>query len=191
MATRSEFLDFVINEYYSGIKDAAWKTGYTEAAISQWVTGKKTPQRATIEYFISVAFLPEFKVIKEFWPFDHTEALQTQLKAMLGEHKNDAGIYAFYDALGNLLYVGKATNLLGEINAAICRKVDISFPKGVRSKPEFRKEVIRYISAYDVGSSSFDDYPKHVESLLLRISKPLFNKNIGFLGRARKMPSEA
>lgn len=190
MATRSEFFDFVVKEYYASNEDAAEKTGYHEKTIAQWRTGERVPQRTTIEYFISIAFLPEFKVIQEFWPFDHTKALQTQLKAMLGEHKNDPGIYAFYDALGNLLYIGKATSLLGEINAAICRKVDVSFPKGVKSRPETRKEVVSYISAYDVGSSSFDDYPKHVESLLLRISKPLLNKNIGFLDRARKKPTE-
>lgn len=190
MASRSEFFDFVIKEYYSSTKDAAQKTGYHAMTIEQWRMGKRTPQRSTIEYFISVALVPEFKVIQEFWPFDHAEPLLTQLRAMLGHHKNEPGIYAFYDALGNLLYVGKATRLLGEINAAICRKIDVSFPRGVKNKPETRREVVRYISAYDVGSSSFDDYPKHVESLLLRISKPPLNKNIGFLDRARKEPPE-
>lgn len=190
MASRSEFFDFVVKEYYTSNKDAAEKTGYHERTIVQWRTGVCTPQRSTIEYFISVALVPEFKVIQEFWPFDHSIALQTQLKEMLGEHRNDPGIYAFYDSLGNLLYLGKATKLLGEISAAICRKIDVSFPKGVKAKPETRKEVVRYISAYDVGASSFDDYPKHVESLLLRISKPPLNKNIGSLGRARKEPAE-
>lgn len=191
MATRSEFFDFVIREYYKGSGDAAKKTGYHEKTITEWRSGSRTPQRATIEFFISVALFPEFKVIQEFWPFDHGKPLLTQLKAMLGEHKNDPGIYAFYDALGNLLYVGKATKLMGEINAAICRKIDVSFPKGIKTKPKTRKEVVRYISAYDVGTNSFDDYPKHVESLVLRISKPPFNKNIGFLDRARKEPTEA
>lgn len=190
MASRSEFFDFVVKEYYTSNKDAAEKTGYHQKTIAQWRAGERTPQRSTIEYFISVALVPEFKVIQEFWPFDHSKALLTQLKAMLGAHKDDPGIYAFYDALGNLLYLGKATKLLGEINAAICRKIDVSFPKGVKSKPETRKEVVRYISAYDVGTSSFDDYPKHVESLLLRISKPPLNKNIGSLDKARKRPAE-
>lgn len=191
MATRSAFFDFVIKEYYRSNKDAAKKTGYHEKTIAEWRSGKRTPQRDTIEYFITVALVPEFKVIHEFWKFDSNKPLLTQLKAMLGEHKDDPGIYAFYDALGNLLYLGKATKLLGEISAAICRTIDVSFPKGIKTKPETRKEVVRYISAYDVGSTSFDDYPKHVESLLLRISKPPFNKNIGSLNRARKEPTEA
>jgi hypothetical protein len=191
VATRSDFFDFVIKEYYKGNKDAAKKTGYHEKTIAEWRSGKRIPQRDTIEYFITVALVPEFKVIQEFWKFDSSKPLLTQLKAMLGEHKDDPGIYAFYDALGNLLYLGKATKLLGEINAAICRTIDVSFPKGIKTKPETRKEVVRYISAYDVGSTSFDDYPKHVESLLLRISKPSFNKNIGSLNRARKEPAEA
>lgn len=191
MATRSEFFDFVIREYYGNSKGAARRTEYSEKIIDQWRRGEPVPQRSTIEYFIGVAFVPEFKVICEFGPFDHAKPLLTQLKGMLGHHKDDPGIYAFYDALGNLLYVGKATKLLGEINAAICRKIDVSFPKGIKNKPATRKEVVRYISAYDVGSSSLKDYPKHVESLLLRISKPPFNKNIGNLDRAYKDPVEA
>ena len=43
---------------------------------------------------------------------------------------------------------------------------------------------MKYISAYDVGSSNWIDYPKHVESLILRISKPILNKQIGFLEKA-------
>ena len=191
MVTRSEFFNFVINEYYGkSSKEAASKTAYSEKVIDQWRNGERTPQRSTIEYFISVALVPEFKVICEFGPFDHSKAVQTQLKAMLGEHITHPGIYAFYDALGNLLYVGKATKLLWEINAAISRKIDVSFPRGIKNKPEYRKEVVRYISAYDVGDVNHDDYPKHVESLILRISKPPFNKNIGSLNKAHREPTE-
>ena len=52
MATRSEFFDFVLNEYYESNKDAAQKTGYHEKTIAQWRSGERNPQRSTIEYFI-------------------------------------------------------------------------------------------------------------------------------------------
>ncbi len=192
MATRSEFFDFVIKSYYAGSsKVASEKTDYSVAQIDLWRSGRRVPQQSTIDYFLNIALVAEFKVIQEFFPFDSSKAQQTQLKEMLGEHKNDSGIYSFYDALGNLLYVGKATNLLAEINAAISRPINISFPKGIRKKPKTRKEVVSYISTYDVGTSLLDDYPKHVESLILRISKPTFNKNIGSLNRAYKAPAKA
>ena len=35
MASRCEFLDFVVKEYYKGNKDAADKTGYKEKTIAQ------------------------------------------------------------------------------------------------------------------------------------------------------------
>lgn len=49
-------------------------------------------------------------------------------------------------------------------------------------------EVVRYISAYDVGTVDWDDFPKHVESLVLRISKPKLNTNIGTLRKAHIQP---
>lgn len=47
-----------------------------------------------------------------------------------------------------------------------------------------RHQVVRYISAYDVKSSESCDYPNHVESLILRVSKPIMNKQIGTLDKA-------
>ncbi len=192
MTKRSDFFDFVVREYYGNSNQkAASASGYHVNVIAAWRSGERNPQRSTIEYFIHKALIPEFRVIAEFAPFDHTKPLLTQLKAILGGHTNDCGIYAFYDALGNLLYIGKATRLLGEINSAICRKIEVTFPRGAQHRPEVRKEVVRYISAYDVGNTTFTDYPKHVESLILRISKPPLNKNIGALNRAYKEPVEA
>jgi hypothetical protein len=47
-----------------------------------------------------------------------------------------------------------------------------------------RHQVVKYISAYEVKIFENFDYPKHVESLILRISKPIMNKQIGLLDRA-------
>ncbi len=43
---------------------------------------------------------------------------------------------------------------------------------------------VRYLSAYEVRKSEAGDNARHVESLILRISKPRLNKNIGTLKEA-------
>jgi hypothetical protein len=166
-------------------------SGYSKAQMSSWLSGSRAPQKQTIEYLIQCAVMPEFKVIAEYAQFSGSDALQTQFKTILKDHTQSPGLYAFYDALGGLLYVGKATKLMPEMISAIKRTVHIDFPKGVKVRPSSRIEVVRYVSAYDVGSAKWDDFPKHVESLLLRISKPRLNKNIGFLARAHVQPKEA
>ncbi|WP_208410031.1 hypothetical protein [Xanthomonas arboricola] len=182
----------MIQENYKNDLDrASFKTGYSVAKIKSWISGQKTPQKVTVSYFLQCALVPEFKVIAEYKEFDSSAAVQGQLKKILGEHAKDPGIYAFYDSFGSLVYIGKAKCLLAEINSALGRSVTINFPKGVKRLPETRKEVVRFISAYDVGATEWGDYPKHVESLILRISKPILNKNIGSLGKAFKMPREA
>lgn len=192
MSSRSEILNFIVFEYYqSNVEKASYITGYAKAKIKSWLSGEIIPQKATITYFLQCAFVPEFRVIAEYEEFSHSHALQTQLKKILGEHCSDSGIYAFYDSLGNLIYLGKAKKLQAEITSALNRPFHINLPKGVKNPPESRKEIVRFISAYDVGATSWGDYPKHVESLLLRISKPLLNKNIGTLERAYKVPKEA
>ena len=192
MTTRNEILQYVIDEYYDrDIQKASDISGYSKARIANWLSGKSEPQKVTIQYFLQRIFVPEFQVIAEYAEFDSDKALQTQLKTMLGEHATAPGIYAFYDALGNLIYLGKATKLMGEIASAMKRNVEVKFPKGIKNKPQGRTQVVKYISAYDVGNYRWNDFPKHVESLMLRISKPLLNKNIGFLGKVLHQPKEA
>jgi hypothetical protein len=110
---------------------------------------------------------------------------------LLSGHETHSGIYAFYDGMANLLYVGKAPSLLDECYQTIRRDVPVKFPAGIKKKPEKRYEVVKYLSAYDVGASNWVDYPKHVESLILRISKPILNKQIGFLEKAYSEPTES
>jgi hypothetical protein len=80
---------------------------------------------------------------------------------------------------------------MAEISSAIKRSIHIAFPRGVRNIPQCRTEIVKYISAYDVGGARSSDFPRHVESLLLRISKPLLNKNIGSLSKAYKQHKES
>ena len=190
MIDRSEVLKYIIANYFESAKKTSEVSGYSEAQITSWMSGARSPQKNTIEYLIQCAFVPEFKVIAEYAEFKREVALQTQFKAILGEHVGNPGLYAFYDSLGGLLYIGKATNLMLEMIAAIKRPVPIAFPKGVKVKPQSRIEVVRYVSAYDVGVVKWNDFPKHVESLILRISKPKLNINIGYLAKARSQPKE-
>ena len=68
--------------------------------------------------------------------------------------------------------------------------VGMSFPKAVKSPPSRRWEVVRYVSAYEVPEIEHLDYPKHVESLDLRMSEPVGNKKLGKLNFAVP-PAEA
>lgn len=191
MEKQNVLINYLVDEYFDGdVAKASEATEFSAQAIREWIGGKRCPQKKTIDYFIHKIFVPEFKVIVEFGLFEAGDNIRQQLKGVLNGHENNAGIYAFYDAMANLLYVGKATKLLEECYSAIRRDVPVTFPAGVKNVPEKRYEVVRYISAYDVGDSRWLDYPKHVESLILRISKPILNKQIGYLEKAYFMPVE-
>lgn len=194
---RTVVLKYFVQQYFDNdVKQVAEITGYKESQIKNWLEGKTQPQKATLKYIIHCATAPEFYIINEFFPFDNSKALQTQIKELLGNRDKCAGIYAFYDAFGNLLYVGKAsTDLLKEIQDALKRTIPVEkLPNfkniGEKDRPQIRAELVKYISAYYVGETEFSDYPKHVESLILRISKPLFNKIKGSLLYHASKPEE-
>ncbi len=108
-----------------------------------------------------------------------------RLSTNLARHKKASGLYAFYDLMADLIHLGKPT--------ATCRARCIS-----RSKPKYsggilpeaisddakRVDVVRYISAYSIPTSDHAGYAKHVEGLILRVSKPRLNKNLGSLKTA-------
>lgn len=192
MDQRNVVLKYLVDEYFGGdLQKASESSKYSVNQLHSWVSGERVPQKVTIEYIIHGLFVPEFKVIVEFEEFDPMGEVRAQLRKMLAGHETSCGIYAFYDGMANLLYVGKATSLLDECYQTIRRDVPVQFPSGIKKKPEKRYEVIRYVSAYDVGNSNWMDYPKHVESLILRISKPILNKQIGHLEKAFSKPEES
>ena len=191
MPKRSTILRFIIDEYYNGDMDKlADDTGYTKGQIEAWKSGSTQPQRGTIEYLFHCIFTCEFTVIAEYAKIDPAQKIRAQLRKIMKGHEKRAGIYAFYDSMVNLVYLGKATCLLDECYQQIRGPVDVRFPKGAKKKPTKRYEVVRYVSAYDVGTSNIFDYPRHVESLILRISKPALNKNIGDLEKAFPAPHD-
>lgn len=177
-----EMFKYIYSEYYDSNPDRFGKeTGYSKPTYGPWITGQRQPRRKTIEYLLSLIFHPEFQVITEFHPLSPGTPLRSQIDRALHSHKNSPGLYAFYDDLANLLYLGKAKSLAREISAALNREDKISFPAGIADKLFKRQSLVGYFSAYHVKQLGKQDYAKHVESLILRISKPPINKNIGRL----------
>ncbi|WP_417777746.1 hypothetical protein [Stutzerimonas xanthomarina] len=173
---------FAVKHYFNNDpKKAAAATGWTTDRIKGWMTGRVRANAGTARYFMSRALIPEFRVVCEHSGFNGTEKVAPQIRAMLNGHHDHPGVYAFYDALCQLVYVGKAnSSLQTEIISALSRRVETPFPKTAK-RPASRREIVKYISAYDVGGQDHSDYPRHVEALLLRISKPLLNKQVGRL----------
>jgi hypothetical protein len=185
MSDRNAVFNYVLSEHFSSDVDRmAEMTGFSQGDLISWRDGVKVPQRRTVEYLLNAVYTPEFTVIEEFYSFDSTEAVLPQLRTMYKGHEERSGIYAFYDSMLNLIYIGKAKNLLDETYSAIRREFEVLFPAGIKNRIVHRYEVVKYISAYDVKIFDGFDYPKHVESLILRISKPAMNKQIGILARA-------
>ncbi len=175
---------FLTQHYHNDIESMSYDTGYTVAQLQNWRDGVTTPQHQTIEYICNRLFTPEFTIVCEFSELVPDDSLKPQLRKMLGDHNDSSGLYAFYDSMANLLYVGKATSLLTEIYCALRREAEIVFPAGISNRNLQRYQVTRYVSAYAIKKYPFFDYPKHVESIILRISKPRLNTQIGYLAEA-------
>ncbi len=176
---RSHILQYFLESYFENDREQlADATGYTMHQINGWLDGQVQPQAGTLEYVIHCALAPEFKIISEYHPFDpnpNSANRRNQIREMLGNHQDKRGIYSLYDATANLIYIGKTdNNLLTEICQALNQRTNSNFELK-------RWSVVRYISAYYVGGSSSFDYPNHVESLMLRISRPRLNTNVGRL----------
>jgi len=176
----------LIDEYYGGDTGAAARrTGQTRQQIEWWLKEKHQPNKKNVSRLIYFSVVPEFKVITEFALFRRpTEkvTLRKRLSLVLKGHEKASGLYAFYDSMANLIYLGKTDgNMLNEVYQQIRTQIPAGIlPKAV-SKTARRLDVVRYISAYSVPPSEHGDHAKHVEALILRISKPRLNKNLGAL----------
>ncbi|WP_274878920.1 hypothetical protein [Vibrio harveyi] len=185
MSERTIVINYLLKENYGSCPETMSEvTGYSIGQINKWLSGEVVPNRVTLDYITMCIYTPEFTVVEEFYEIVQNEPIKTQLNEMFKGHEERAGVYAFYDAMANLLYVGKASNLLQETYSAIMREDLVKFPSGIKDKMQKRFELVKYISAYDVETNDHWDYPKHVESLILRISKPRLNKQIGILEQA-------
>jgi hypothetical protein len=186
-AMRKLVMQYLIDEFFdSDVQKISKLTEFPTFQIRSWIRGATAPRKGNIRWLMHCLLVPEFKIIAEYQPLDNANperSIHSQLKKILSGHEESAGIYAFYDSMANLIYLGKSDgNLLGECYQQVQRDIQGNlFPRGAR-QPLKRSDVVRYISAYYIQSLD-EDYAKHVESLILRISKPRLNSNIGLLDR--------
>ena len=176
---RSDILRYLLESYFKGdARRLADATGYTVQQVNNWLEDVHEPRASTIEWIIHCALAPEFNVIVEFAPFEPSNksaSRRQQIDTILASNRDKRGIYALYDSTASLIYIGKTdNNLLDEIDQSLKQPINRNF--NVK-----RWSIVRYIGAYHVGGTLSFDYPKHVESLMLGISRPRLNTNIGNL----------
>ena len=187
---RKIIVTWVLRELYNNnIKKAANATGFTKQQLTEWRNGTRKPQKSNVLRLMHHAFEPAFTIIAEFKPIKHdgnVKGVHKQLSRILNGFHKASGVYAFYDLSGNLLYLGKADGtLLAETYTQITAKLKkAALPRGA-PQLEKRLAMVRYLSAYMVNKSEFEDYAKHVEALILRIQKPPLNTNAGKLEKAK------
>ena len=182
MHERTIIIKYLYREKFNScIETMSDTTGCTRQQISKWIAGETIPKKETIDFITVCIYIPEFTVVEEFYEIDSKEEIKPQLRSLFRGHEDRSGVYAFYDGMANLLYVGKAYNLLEETYSAIMREDEVKFPAGIDNELVRRFNLVKYVSAYDIATNEYWDYPKHVESLILRISKPKLNKQIGIL----------
>ncbi|WP_369977402.1 hypothetical protein [Xanthomonas bundabergensis] len=181
-------VEHLVDEYFDGdTQRFAEHTGYSRTQVTRWCAGEIKPQKATVRWLLSTTIAPEFRVAAEFKPvaFATAKEISKVLAAALGAHKNASGVYAFYDSMCNVLYIGKAsTNFQKEMYQQLRGRIGMEFPKAVRKAPVQRWQAVSFVSAYEIPPVEHLDYPKHVEALVLRLSKPVGNKVLGSLQKS-------
>ncbi len=189
----STLVSYLIKEYFNGDAGRFSKhVQYPKQQVDAWCEGRK-PQKATIRWLLSATIAPEFRVATEFAPveFKSKSDIRRTLRTALKGHDSKCGVYSFYDSMCNVLYVGKASSgFLAEMYQQLRASLDVAFPKAIKKAPSERWQAVRYVSAYEVPRVDHLDYPKHVEALVLRLSKPVGNKVLGNLNVASP-PREA
>ena len=189
MISRNDVVRYLIHEYYGGDAGRAAKAAqFSKQQVIGWIEDKNAPQKSKLGWLIHQTFAPEFMVIAEYETIETSgsdKGIHAQLARILKGHEKASGLYAFYNSMANLIYLGKSDGHLLEecynrLRAALNKHV---FPKGAK-QPKTRRDVVRYVSAYYVRESEFVDHAKHVEALILRISKPVLNTYIGEIQKA-------
>src|SRR6266436_3573165 len=110
--SRNDVVRYVLREFYNDDSAAMAKaTGCTRRQITSWYNGTRTPQKSNVGVIMHSALAPEFRVIAEYEPIDITEGdekLRAQLARFLKGYEKVSGLYAFYDSMANLIYIGKS-----------------------------------------------------------------------------------
>lgn len=135
----------------------AKRIGKQSANVNAYCSGRKIPGKAVLRSSLQHAF--EWDLITLF------ELVPLKISSL----SSSPGIYALYDSSGSILYVGQATNLKAEVNQTLHRNVNFAIrsgPKLSKKKHPKYKDVVHFMSAYEVSSSRVRH---NLEALLLRV----------------------
>lgn len=137
--------------------------------MARYLGGGLRPGTATIKGAVERLYGWQVKLISQVQP----------IPKRLRDLPTQAGIYVIYDSAGNVLYLGKATNLRAEVRQTLRRQI----PLGVRLGPNLRKtrpairDLADRLSLFAVPSPRIRH---NLEALLLRVFvNQTHNTNIG------------
>jgi hypothetical protein len=155
-------------------------TGHTAAAFAR-LCGKRPTNMTN---YLNGKLVPGDKVLwsslEHLFEWDVDPFLEIRpIPEPLSKLPTDPGLYILYDSAGNVLYIGKATNLRAEVRQTLRRQI----PEPVRFGPKMKKTKPRlsslatHISCYGVPS---ERVRHNLEVLLLRVTpNQTHNSNIG------------
>jgi transcriptional regulator with XRE-family HTH domain len=143
--------------------------GKRPANVSRYLSGKLNPgkrvARSAVDHFAEWSVIPHLEV----------QAVREKLSTIPAV----PGVYILYGSGGEVLYIGKATSLSGEIRQTLRRRIPLGLrfgPKLKKSQPVLR-DIVARISAYEVQSPRLRH---NLEAFLLRaIPNQTHNSNIG------------
>ena len=102
----AQLVNYLVKQFFNGdVKRFAEQVEYTENQVERWRSGKQKPQKPTIQWMLSAAIAPEFRIACEFEPVNLTAQteISSVLKRALGTHAGKTGVYAFYDSMCNVI----------------------------------------------------------------------------------------
>ncbi|MCA9303717.1 MAG: GIY-YIG nuclease family protein [Phycisphaerales bacterium] len=168
-----------ILEVESDIELAGW-IGIQQASISQWRSGKVSPQKNALKQILQnlmsnfVDPLAEIEPINPVragrgWNIDKSDSIRYNIRNRI---KNRHGVYLFYDSRGTVTYVGHTQNcLFSEIEQRLKQQLASQIYTRSTSKSSLTKttqtqgEVVCYFSAYATMSACASH---NLEAVLIR-----------------------
>lgn len=117
---RNEIVKYGVAECFDGdIDKVCSETGFTKQQVTWWLGDRNQPQASNVSRLMYRAFAPKFRVIAEYVPIQTSgseKSVHKQVATTLKGYEKASGLYAFYDSMVNLIYIGKSDgNLLKEI----------------------------------------------------------------------------
>lgn len=134
MANRNEIVKYLVAECFGGDIDKVCSvTGFSKQQVTGWVEDRNQPHANNVSYLMHRAFAPEFRVIAEYVPIripGSEVSVRRELATILKGYEYACGLYAFYNSMVNLIYIGKSYgNLLAETYQQLKAAVNKPFPK--------------------------------------------------------------